>query len=227
MMLVLALATTACGAVALSGPADAPEPEVDPGDRAVRLEIGGCGLAAGRTGSGVAVADGLILTVAHVVARADGVAAAVGDGPAAAADIVAVDLIRDLALLRVADNGVADIVFTTLDAGAPGTLVAAVSGAVLFEVEEAVRITTEEILGEARHQRVGYRLDGATTTGDSGAGAYDASGRLAGIVFATSVDEPTTWATASTEIEAFLATHRTATSPIGCDEAASRLALPG
>jgi S1-C subfamily serine protease len=178
----------------------------DPESRAVRLETTGCEFASGRTGSAVAIGEGLLLTVAHLIVRADTVTAFVGGGHATPAEVAAVDLRRDLALLRVTGGAAPPIEMVSLEEGAAGVIVGgATSGTVSFEVRRVVELTIEEILGTDRHSRLGYELAAETKDGDSGAGAFDDAGRLVGIVFATGEDEETTWITASSELEDFVA----------------------
>ncbi|MFQ5558296.1 MAG: hypothetical protein ACE5GB_12430, partial [Acidimicrobiales bacterium] len=79
------------------------------------------------------------------------------------------------------------------------------SGTVEVNVSDVVRLSIDEVLGSARHRRAGYRLAARAADGDSGAGVYDEHDRLAAIVFATTSDDPATaWATASSEVSAFL-----------------------
>ncbi len=206
----------------LSGP-----PTFSPAQRVARIATTGCGFAPDRTGSGVAIGDGLVLTVAHLVARADKVVASVGRGEDVSAAITAVDLNLDLAVLRVPPDAVPAVEMSPAGTGDQGLIVGgAASGTVPFVVKDVVSLSIEEILGTDRHSRLGYELEAATTTGDSGAGAYDDADRLIGIVFATGEDGESSWITASSEIERFLAAHEAAITPIVCDQEASRLELP-
>ena len=218
-LVVLALMAGSCGESATRPFA--------PEQRPVRIETTGCGYASGRTGSGVAVGDGVIVTVAHLVVQADGVAASVGDGDPVDAAVTAVDLHRDLALLRVPPNGVTAVEMASAEAGDEGRIVgAAASGTVPFEVRQVATLTIEEVLGTDRHARLGYELEARTATGDSGAGAYDDQNELIGIVFATGRDGESSWVTAGAEVEAFLAAHDADVAPISCDAGTSRLDLP-
>lgn len=184
-----------------------PSPSVTPADRAVRIETTGCGYASGRTGSGVAIGDGLVVTVAHLLVHGEGVHVTVEGGDAGGAVVAAVDLQRDLALLRLEPDGKPDVETSTAAKGDKGLIVGgATSGTGPFEVERMVDLTIEDVLGTDRHDRLGYELAAATDKGDSGAGAYDEEGRLIGIVFATSDEGAATWVTASTEIDDFVAT---------------------
>lgn len=149
-----------------------------------------------------------MVTVAHLMVRAESVDASVaGDDPSSAV-IAALDLERDLAVLRLTSGAdLPDVDTATVEAGTSGHIVGgATSGTVRFQVKRRVMLTIEEILGTDRHARLGYEVATITADGDSGAGAYDEQNRLIGIVFATGRDGETSWLTASREIEDFLAT---------------------
>ncbi len=227
-----AIACAALLVIALSGCQTAVDPasdaDLEPAARATHIATTGCGLAADRTGSGIAVGDGLVLTVAHLVAQADDLSLTVGEvGPAAAA-VVAIDRRRDLALLRLEPNGIPDVELANeVAAGTEGRIVASASGTIDFTVADVVRIEIEEVLGTARHRRLGYELDVEIATGDSGAGAYDDTGRLIGVVFARATTPGTAWITSAAEIADFLEAGRRKTSSIACDPDRSRLETLG
>ncbi|MFM2183850.1 MAG: Trypsin-like peptidase domain, partial [Actinomycetota bacterium] len=67
---------------------------------AVRIEALGCS-ARPQLGVGNVVADGIVATVAHVVAGADSITATLSDGTVVAATVVAIDRETDVALLRI------------------------------------------------------------------------------------------------------------------------------
>lgn len=206
MATVLVIVTAGCGVTELVGTPGSAAPLIDPAQRAVLIETTGCGFASDRIGSGVAVGDGLVLTVAHLVSRADNITASVGNGGGVNAVVKAVDLNLDLAVLQLPRNGVPDIEMSSAGVGAEGLIVGgAASGTVPFDVKKVVRLRIEEVLGTDLHSRRGYELDAETAPGDSGAGAYDNENRLVGVVFATSRDGESSWITASVEIESFLA----------------------
>ncbi len=216
-----------CGPIQLVDTRTGSDLADDPALRAVRLETSGCGFASGRIGSGVAVADELILTVAHLVARADEIQITLTSGESVHAHVTAVDLEKDLALLLVPPTGFDDVLLASAGVGASGFIEgAASSDTVPFTVRAAVSLSIEEILGSDRFTRLGYELDARTTTGDSGAGVYNTEDRLIGLVFATGKEGVSTWATASAEIAAFL-TRATGdggpTRSFVCDPALSRL----
>lgn len=177
-----------------------------PAQRAVTLETEGCGFAADRIGSGVAIGDGLVITVAHLIVEASDVRADVDGEEHEVVTVVALDRRIDLAVLRVPSLTIPAIAMGTAVKGAHGSIIGgATSGTVAFEVEGVVELTIEEVFGTARHARSGYQLAAGTSDGDSGAGAYDEHNRLIGIVFATGQEGKTTWVTASSEIEDFIA----------------------
>jgi len=227
VVMAMVLTGISCSSIDLTDVDQSIAPVLNPSQRVVRVETTGCGFAADRTGSGVAVGDGLVLTVAHLVARADDIAASVGSGESMDAVVTAIDLKMALALLRVPPNGIPVVEMSSVGAGAKGNIVGgASSGTVPFEVTEVVKLTIEEILGSDSHSRLGYELEAETSPGDSGAGAYDTEKRLIGVVFATGQDGESSWITSSAEIEGFLAKHDSDTAPIGCDSEASRLDVP-
>ena len=205
---------------------EAPSVEATPAERSVRIETTGCGSASGRTGSGIVIEDDAVVTVAHLVVRADGVSANVGASGPIEAKVTAVDLERDLALLRIEPTGFDRVPMAGISGETSGTgfvIGAAVSGTLPYTIERPARISIEEVLGETRHERLGYELDAITEMGDSGAGLYDDEERLIGMVFATSDEGTTTWATASSEIQAFFNGNRFLDTPLSCDQSSSRL----
>lgn len=178
----------------------------DPAHRAVRLETEGCGFASGRTGSGIAIGNGLVVTVAHLVVEAETVTAYLDGNEYRSVPVVALDRQVDLAVLRVPYEELPEVEMSSVEKGSRGLIVGgSTSGTVSFEVRGVVELTIEEVFGTTRHSRRGYELGATTADGDSGAGAYGVDGGLIGIVFATSDDGATTWLTASSEIEEFLA----------------------
>lgn len=189
------------------GTDDDPSVAVDPEIRAVHIETTGCEYERTRFGSGVVIETGIVVTVAHLIVQAGSVEASVGGAAGGPAEVAAIDLQRDLALLRVPTDELPEVETALVDSGAEGQIVdGAASGSVPFEVTRRVNLTIEEILGTERHARLGYELAAITGDGDSGAGAYDEENRLIGIVFATGRDGGTTWLTASGEIGDFLST---------------------
>lgn len=225
-LILMAVALSICASGCRSARQDSPK--FEPRTRAVHIDTIGCGLAADRSGSGVVVADDLVLTVAHLVARAQSLSITNDQGEAlSAASVVSVDPIRDLALIRADTAAVPYVTLATATAGTTGNIVAAAnSGDVAFEVKQVARVTVEEVLGTESVSRIGYELAATTATGDSGAGAYDEANRLIGLVFATGSEGDSSWITSSSEVQTFLRDHGSQTNPIVCDPQNSRLDLP-
>ena len=202
---------------------------VAPERRAVHLNTVGCGSASARTGSGIVVEGGFVVTAAHLVARAETVEVTLVEAGPVEAAIVAADYQRDLALLQIpaTELGMIEVAPVSPTGPTAGRIVnGASSGDVLATIRRAARISIEEVLGTKRHERLGYELAAETTGGDSGAGFYDEAGRLLGMVFATSDEGKTTWATASSEVISFFEAAREATGRPTCDASRSRLDIP-
>jgi S1-C subfamily serine protease len=212
-------------------------PDVAPEERAVSLRTTACGDASRTRGSGVVVGDGTVLTAAHVVVGADEVFVAgetgsgsslLGDGGAPEdvevhARVVLLDLTRDLAVLEVSTSDADPIDLGQAEDGDVVRVVGgASSGTVEATVERRVSMEVDDVRSQSRSRRSGYELDVAIAGGDSGAGVYDADGRLVGIVFATPTQRSgASFAVGAAEIEAVLGApdhtvHR-------CDAAESRV----
>jgi S1-C subfamily serine protease len=183
-----ALTTLAVAAACAAGcGADAPH---DQGVRVVRVSVAGNGLVPA-VATGVAVADGRVLTVAHVLAG--------GQPPTVLgrrATVLRIDRRADLALLRVpglraprlrTGGETGTIGVRVLRDGHARTLTATVRRHVTARVRDAP--------GAAPQVRTGLELSVRIAPGDSGAPVLDAGGHLLGVVFARTSDRPTTaWA---------------------------------
>jgi S1-C subfamily serine protease len=149
------------------------------GGRFRREQVEGVG-----AGSGVVVsAEGLILTNAHVVAGATEVRVGFPGGREADAQVIALDLASDLALLRADGDGFQPIRFAgpELPAAGAGAFVLGNRGDLGPEVAWAR-------IGEHRRVRVGARplefwceVDAHIGPGNSGGAVLDAGGALVGI----------------------------------------------
>ncbi len=245
----IAVAVAACtGEAPTAVPVGTDGAVVDPADRVVAVVTTGCGQASAALGSAVRLDDRIMVTAAHVIAGASAVGVVdAGDLPqdrqwpgfspstlfeaAEVAAVVAVDHDRDLALLsidhdRSMSDGLSQPELGAVGADAPVEIHGVTAaGPIRGTVAERTTIVADEVRGGARVERDGYRLDGVTDRGDSGAGVWDEDGRLVGIVFAVSAsDESRTWAVSGVEIERLL--QAAATDPIRshrCDESRSRL----
>ncbi len=240
LVLALAAATVGCVRTAAAGPDDdgagTSSPVAEPTDlvaarqRAVRLEVGGCGHADASRGSGLALADDLVLTAAHVVASGgpiDVIVAGVGHR----GELVAYDPSRDLALVRPTPRltGVPPAPTSgTLDEGESGQIVgAATTGDVAATVTEVLIVEMDDVREPTRSTRRAYLTEAETEPGDSGAGFYGPDGRLIGLLFAVSTtDEARSWVTAVSEIDAFLVDEES-TGTFACDPDRSKVTRIG
>lgn len=188
------------------------------------LSVDGCGVASSTSGSGFVFDDGLVLTAGHVVARAEGIEVKYPDGSTAPARVIAFDAQQDLAALSVPIVDVDRPLIGVAGAGNGGRVVGALtSGTVDMTVRQRVKVNIEAVLGTERATRLGYEVEVATATGDSGAGVYDLEGRLLGMVFAVSAEGGTTWVTAAEELDRFVSRVDRAGTPYICDPNLSRL----
>ena len=214
--LIIALLSSAC-----IGPLQGTH---SPSGRAVTLEIGGCGDASSTVGSGVLFDDGVVVTAAHLVVQGDEFGVLFGDGTIATGQVLGLDLDKDLALIATARTGVSRVSTIAASAGDIGEVAGgATSGTVPYVVTQFANLSIEAVLGGERTSRAGYELDAATAGGDSGAGVYEAQGRLVGMVFAISAEGSSTWATASEEIVAFVDGIDPLARPFVCQPTLSKL----
>lgn len=180
--------------VARPDAAIATDPEVLRAGRSVVRVLGtACGL--GIEGSGWAVAPGLVVTNAHVVAGSDDTTVTTQDGVELDATPVYYGPERDLALLRVG----ADLpVLPISDQRPPGADVAvlgypengpyAVAPARLGETQATI---SEDSYGNGPIDRTIVALRGSVRSGNSGGPLVDARGRAVGTVFAATTTGPT------------------------------------
>jgi len=142
-------------------------------------------------GSGSAVVftdDGLLLTNAHVVARSGYGQAAFGDGTETAVDVVGVDPLSDLAVLRARDATPSAVQLGDADELVVGQLVVAVgnplglAGSVTAGVVSALGRSLPVRSGRAgRVVEDVIQTDAALNPGNSGGALADANGYVVGI----------------------------------------------
>jgi S1-C subfamily serine protease len=162
----------------------------------VRAESDACGQV--QVGSGWVAAPGYVATNAHVVAGATSITVSVdGSGPELPAAVVAFDPSRDVAVLDVSglaaptldpgrrlDDGANAVV-----AGFPGDAGLSVDPA---RVRDVLTATGADIYGRPGVDREIYSLRADIRKGASGGPLLDRRGRVVGMVFATSLDDPQT-----------------------------------
>jgi hypothetical protein len=152
----------------------------------VQVEAEGC-RSRPSLGAGSFVDDGLVLTVAHVVAGSDTVEVHLPNGRELDADVVAIDRIKDLALLRVSAS-VEPLVTRTMRAGEQGWYVVwrdDTPVAMRFSAQTYVDINAQNIDHTGVSPRKGYQITADVVKGDSGA-VLVAGGTATAVIFARS-----------------------------------------
>jgi len=138
------------------------------------------------SGSGVVLSDdGLIITSAHVVARAGQVRASFVDGSAYAAEVIGSDPLSDLAVLRAAADRLVPAALGDASELRVGQLVVAVGNPHGFEASVTAGVVSA--LGRSLPSSAGrvvdnvIQTDAALNPGNSGGALADGSARVVGI----------------------------------------------
>ena len=181
----------------------------------------GCNRGFVNQGSGFAVATDLVITNAHVVAGTTTQWVRV-DGREVEASVVAFDPDLDVALLRAADLGLEPLgllrarpsVATSARCSAtPGGGSLTAEGAAVRAVIEPVG---RNIYGEGQVRRRVYEVQAPIMSGNSGGPFVLANGRVAGLVFASSIaDDDVGYAIVAGEFAPMVETVATAADPVG------------
>lgn len=192
-LLLLAGVAASCGT--------AEPPDVDAA--LFEVSISGCQLNVSNRATATAIADGLVLTVAHSFEDASEVALIAPDGTDLAAQLVYVDSKRDIALLAFDTGSLPDIETLEVrsddaDPAASGRIVVHRDQGTVLQSVELLRRTLVTLDGEGERQ--GIELGGVIEPGDSGAPVIDDDTRLIGMVFASSRTAETGWAVAGSEL---------------------------
>jgi S1-C subfamily serine protease len=162
-------------------------------------------------GTGWVVAEGLVVTNAHVVAGQRDTVVIRDDGRRLDATVVAFDEDRDLAVLSVA--GLDRPALPVAGAGEPGTVGGVFGhpgGEALriapFEVARAIDATGRDIYGDGTTLRRVLELSASLRPGDSGSPLVDPTGQVVGVAFAIARDRPeVAYALAPSELAPVLA----------------------
>jgi serine protease Do len=142
-----------------------------PGESATRVHT--------RVGSGVAVEESGILTTASVVLKADRVMVRTANGLQVEAQIVGVDPVFNLALLRVPGLRLPALSFATERSGQIGDWVLTVGSSYRFQLTESAGTVSASY----REPRLSLlQLTNTVSPGNSGGAAVNARGELIGIV---------------------------------------------
>jgi S1-C subfamily serine protease len=160
----------------------------DPPAAVVGIVVRTCAPGEG-TGSGARVADGLVLTAAHVVAGAKEIIVSQGTR-AVPATIVAFDPAMDLAYLAVGlpEGSTLAVDSSRVGAGDRGVAYVVRDGVTVevpVRVVRRITIRTEDIYIEGETLRPGFEIRAAIEAGDSG-GPIVVDGKLVGVVWARS-----------------------------------------
>jgi S1-C subfamily serine protease len=155
---------------------------------AVEVRASGCGPAV-RRGSGVVVAEELVVTVAHLVAGADSVVVGDVGGRRRPARPLALDPERDLALLQVEGLDGPLLAGGEPEAGQQGRVLRFTPSGfdpIRFRLIRRVRARIFDLHGSRAAGRDALEIEAAIDPGDSGAALVDDMGALVGILFASS-----------------------------------------
>jgi len=172
----------------------------------------GCDRPLPSRGVGVAVADGLVATAAHVV-----------DGPrrdvtvdGRAADVVLVDARTDLALLAAPVHGTA--VLGPQPTGGRDVVVRTPVAALPVTIVRTGTLIVHDTSAGVRHEREAHTIRPGVTEGTSGAPLVDGRGAVVGIVILDNQGDGTAYAVTSAELAALLTENRRPAADVRCRE---------
>lgn len=175
------------------------------------LRVEGRACANVQVGTGVVVADGLVVTNAHVVAGEEATTVERDDGARLDAAVVAFDPDRDLAVLAVAGLDRPSVELVDASLGTIGGVFGHPDGGALrvapFEVARRVDATGTDIYDRRRTTRDVLIVSAALRPGDSGGPLVGPDGRVVGLAFAIAPDDPlVAYALSVDEVAAVLST---------------------
>jgi S1-C subfamily serine protease len=184
------------------------------------VKIEGVACSRVQDGTGFVVADGLVVTNAHVVAGEPDTDVIRDDGRHFAGTVVAFDPDRDLALVAVEgfDRPPLPVSPTTAAPDAVGGVFGHPGGEPLriapYRVARSLTATGRDIYGNGETERQVLELAASLRPGDSGSPIVAPDGTVAGVAFAISRDRAdVAYALAPSELQAVLA----ARQPVGVD----------
>ena len=185
----------------------APEVLARVGPSVVRVDGRACDQL--QQGSGVVVADDLVLTNAHVVAGNRATTVTTDDGREVHAVVVGFDARRDLALVRARGLGLPTPERGSSDVDEGGAVIGYPEGGPQLEsparIAEEITATGTDIYRSAETERSVFVLGAVLEPGDSGGPLFDRDGRVVGIAFAVDPGEASTaYALTDVEIDAGL-----------------------
>ena len=149
------------------------------------------GIACGRTteGSGFAVGSDLIATNAHVLVGLDTPTVELSDGTSLDGEIVAFNVIDDLALIRVRGTDFKPLPLGPAEDGTVGAVFGWEPGPTIdptpFRIDRPVTVRIEAVASKERIERRSWLLAARIEAGDSGAALSDPTGTVVGVAYAT------------------------------------------
>ncbi len=161
-------------------------------------------------GSGFAVANGLVVTNAHVVAGEPTTTVIRDDGSRLRATVVAYDPERDLALLSVPRLDRPALALSSPAVGQRGGVFGHPGGAPLrvapYQIARQITAVSNDIYGQDQVDRQVLELAASLAPGDSGSAVVGGDGQVVGVAFAVSTDQSNqAYALAPSELQAVLA----------------------
>ena len=186
--------------------------------RASVVRIEGVACERVQEGTGFVVAEDLVVTNAHVVAGESRPRVVIPGGRLLETQLAAFDPNRDLAILRVANIGLAPLPRAQGNVDERGSLFGHPGGG---DLREAPMRIAEQIVARGTNiqhtestEREVFVLAAATAPGDSGAPVVNVEGRVVGVLFAFDISRQTTaYALTNRELSAVLDPVLANTSP--------------
>ena len=142
------------------------------------------------SGSGVIIQeDGFIITNYHVVENADTILVTLSVKETYKATLIAVDVVNDLALIRIDETNLPTAVFANSDNVLVGELIIAIGnplGVLSGTVSEGIVSAINRSIETNNTTKTFIQITAAINPGNSGGGLFNLSGNLIGIVSAKS-----------------------------------------
>ena len=160
----------------------------------VKVSGPACGLTL--TGSGFVLAEGLVVTNAHVVAGTESLTVATDDGEEHDGTLVRFDSEQDVAVVAVPDLGRPPLPLVSAAAGDVGAVLGYPGGGPLdvqpYEVGGTTTASSKDIYDRRTVLRQVMVIGSRIGPGDSGGPLVDPQGRVAGVAFGVAPTSPDT-----------------------------------
>jgi len=184
------------------------------GDSVFSIEVTTCPPSTRATAGSVAVAEDLLVTVAHTFDQARWFRVVNARGDTLVAEVIHLDADRDLALIAVDNRTVTAV---PLGDSADGAPLAIVTPAGDNQPRPATILRHVDASLDGRGERRAVEVAADIAIGDSGSPAVNAAGEVVGIVFAADRNEARGWLVATAEIEVALAQPQGDPISFSCD----------